>query len=81
MSKTGYSKEELNNAYKNGFETGAIIQLKMLREQLLERKTDFEITYKQSGHHSIINRISELNDIIYMIQQKVYELSPSDCDW
>ena len=81
MSKTGYSKEELNNAYKDGFAIGTIIQLKAFREQLLDRKIDLEDTYKQSGHHSIINRISELNTIISMIEQKVYELSPSDCDW
>lgn len=81
MSKTGYSKEELNNAYKNGFATGTIIQLKLLREQLLERKIDLEDTFRQSRHNSICNRISELNEVISAIENRVYELSPSDCDW
>lgn len=60
---------------------GQIIELKDLRNKLLQRIEDYEDTYKMSGHSSICNRISELNEVISMIEQRVYELSPSDCDW
>lgn len=60
---------------------GQITELKDFRKKLLERIEDYEDTYKMSGHHAICNRISELNEVISMIEQRVYELSPSDCDW
>lgn len=60
---------------------GQINELKDFRNKLLERIEDYEDTYKMSGHNSICNRISELNEVISMIEKRVYELSPSDCDW
>lgn len=60
---------------------GQIEELKRLRIQLLERVDDYEDTYRMSGHPSICNRISELHEVIGFIQERVYELSPSDCDW
>ena len=67
--------------YKDGVATGAIIQLKLLREQLIGRRYDLEVEFRMCGNYAICNRISELNDIISMIEKRVYELSPSDCDW
>lgn len=60
---------------------GQITELKQFRLALLERIEEYEDTYKMSGHNSICNRISELNEVVSMIQARVYELSPSDCDW
>lgn len=62
-------------------EKGGIAELKMLRNQLLERVEELESEYRMCGHHAICNRISETNDIISMIQNRVFEISPADCDW
>ena len=85
LSKTGCStsitKEDLDASYKAGFAEGTITQLKLLREQLIERRDDFEIEFKMCGHNAICNRISELKDIIDIIEKRVFELNPSECDW
>ena len=60
---------------------GQIEELKALRKKLLERVEDYEDTFKMSGHNSICNRISELHEVISLIEERVYELSPCDCDW
>lgn len=78
---TGIRKEDLDDKYKEGFAAGTIIQLKLLREKLLERRFDLEDEFKMCGHSAICNRISELNDIIDIIEKRVFELSPNDCDW
>ena len=85
ISKSGCStsitKSDLDAQYKNGFATGTIIILKQLREELCERRENLRAEYEMCEHNAICNRISELNDIIEIIEKKVYNLSPSDCDW
>ena len=78
---TSITKEDLKRQYTQGFAEGVIIELKNFRKRLLERVEEYEDTYKMSGHNSICNRISELHEVISMIEKRVYELSPSDCDW
>ena len=85
ISKTGCSKSitkaDIDFAYKNGVAVGVISELKNFRRKLIERCEDLEVEYTISGHNAICNRISELHEIIFMVENRVYELSPEDCDW
>ena len=56
-------------------------ELKRLRKQLLERIEEYEDTYRMSGHNSICNRISELNEVVCLIEKRVEEVAPIECDW
>ena len=62
-------------------ETVAIETLKTIRKDLLERIEELKEEYEESGQNAICNRIMELNEIVSMLQEKVYKISPVDCDW
>lgn len=55
--------------------------LKELRNELLQRVEELEDAYKEYGHNSICNRISQLHENINVIEKKIEKISPSDCDW
>lgn len=71
----------MENQYKEGVDVGAITELKNMRDKLLERAEDLKVEYTMCAHGAISNRITELYEVIEIIQNRVYELSPSDCDW
>lgn len=55
--------------------------LKELRNEFLHRVEELEVVYRECGHNSICNRISQLHEDINVIEKKVGKISPSDCDW
>lgn len=55
--------------------------LKDIRKKFLNRVEELENTYKESGHNSICNRISQLYEDINLIEKEVEKISPVDCDW
>lgn len=62
-------------------ELSGIEELIHLRRKLIERADDLRIDYQMSGKQSICNRISELNEVIDILQKRCEEISPCDCDW
>lgn len=73
------------NGYEEGakdFEEKVIIDtLKSLRKDLMERSEKLREEHSQCGRNSICNQITELNEVISILQEKVYAISPVDCDW
>lgn len=62
-------------------DTIVIETLKDVRKKLLERVDELEDVYRESGHNSICNRISQLYEDINLIEKEVKKISPIDCDW
>lgn len=62
-------------------DTIVIETLKDIRNKFLERVEELEDAYRESGHHSICNRISQLHEDIELIEKEVEKISPVDCDW
>lgn len=62
-------------------DTIVIETLKDVRKKLLERVDELEDVYRESGHNSIYNRISQLYEDINLIEKEVEKISPIDCDW
>lgn len=60
---------------------GRIKALKELRNKLLARKNILDAAYIKKGNRLLEGKIIELTDIIQIIQDEVYKISPSDCDW
>lgn len=55
--------------------------LKELRNEFLQRVEELEDAYRECGHNSICNRISQLHEDINAIEKRIEKISPSDCDW
>ena len=55
--------------------------LKELRNEFLHRVEELEDAYRECGHNSICNIISQLHEDINVLEKKVEGISPSDCDW
>ena len=62
-------------------DTIVIETLKDIRKKLSERVEELEDSYKESGHNSICNRISQVYEDINLIEKEVEKISPVDCDW
>lgn len=62
-------------------DTIVIETLKDIRKKLLERVEELEDAYRESGHNSICNRISQVYEDINLIEKEVEKISPVDCDW
>lgn len=62
-------------------DTIVIETLKDIRNKFLERVGELEDAYRESGHNSICNRISQLHEDINLIEKEVEKISPVDCDW
>ena len=61
-------------------DTIVIETLKDIRNKFLERVKELEDAYRESGHNSICNRISQLHEDIELIEKEVEKISPVDCD-
>lgn len=76
-----YCHEKAESIRKEIKEEAAIETLKGLIKKLEDRVNDYEVEYRMCGHHAIINRQMECNEIISILKDSVYEISPADCDW
>ncbi len=52
--------------------------LKELRNEFLQRVEELEDTYRECGHNSICNKISQLHEDINVIEKKIERISSDD---